>query len=98
RVWTLRLLEQGHGMPIRWAKAKPMKDWLDKLNDHSAEMGRRRAKMYFERVQEEMNSGKRIDRRPIKAQTALSPPAIFNKLSSKEVIVPTSLAEQTGDG
>ncbi|MEM1963278.1 MAG: hypothetical protein QXN23_06545 [Candidatus Caldarchaeum sp.] len=98
RVWTLRLLEQGHGMPIRWAKAKPMKDWLDKLNDHSAEMGRRHAKMYFERVQEEMNSGKRIDRRPIKAQTALSPPVIFNKLSSKEVIVPTSLAEQTGDG
>ncbi|MEM2808522.1 MAG: LAGLIDADG family homing endonuclease, partial [Candidatus Caldarchaeum sp.] len=98
RAWTLRLLREANGMPVRWAKAKSLKDWLDKLNEVSVEMGRKRAKMYFEKVQEEMNSGKRIDRRPIKAQTALSPPAIFNKLSSKEVIVPTSRAEQTGGG
>ncbi|MEM0482970.1 MAG: hypothetical protein QXM16_08850, partial [Nitrososphaerota archaeon] len=70
RLWALRLLNGANGMPVRWAVAKPLKTRLDRLKEISAEMGRRRAKAYFEKVQEEMNTGKRIDRRPLKAQTA----------------------------
>lgn len=93
RAWTLRLLRRANDMPIRWLDVKPLKDWLDQLSELSATMGRRRARIFFEKIQEEMNSGKRVDRRPLKAQTAPSPPdtsLLSVKPVSKEVIDPMS--------
>lgn len=70
RIWALRLLEQANGRPIRWVEAQKIKDYLDELYEKSVETGRCRAKIFFEKVQHEMNTANMVDRRPLKAQTA----------------------------
>jgi len=70
RLWALRLLRKAVGKPIRWSESKPIKERLDELYDKAAQIGRQRAKQYFNEVQERMNNGQEFDTRPLKAQTA----------------------------
>ncbi|GBC68573.1 hypothetical protein HRbin01_00256 [archaeon HR01] len=87
RIWAMRLLEQANGMPIRWDEAQKIKDYLDGLFEKSAEIGRRRAKMFFKKVQHEMDTGRFVDRRPLKAQTAPYPPNLHTKQNGKQISV-----------
>ncbi|MEM4384143.1 MAG: LAGLIDADG family homing endonuclease [Candidatus Caldarchaeum sp.] len=70
RVVTLRILRENAKNPIRWRHVVELRDRLQLAHEMAAEFGRRRAKQFFETVQAEVDTGRRRDTRPLKAQSA----------------------------
>ncbi|GBC71645.1 hypothetical protein HRbin02_01430 [Candidatus Calditenuaceae archaeon HR02] len=70
RLVTLRLLREYAEHPIRWRQIEKLRDRLQFAHEKAAELGRQRAKHFFDFVQAELEKGRRRDTRPLKAQTA----------------------------
>jgi hypothetical protein len=73
RIWALRLLTSSINKPLRWSVSEAVKDRLDEIVEKSALIGRKRAELYFNEIQQKMDCGIMRDTRPHRAQTALHP-------------------------
>jgi hypothetical protein len=71
RIWALRLLTSSINKPLRWSVSEAVKDRLDEIVEKSALIGRKRAELYFNEIQQKMDCGIMRDTRPHRAQTAL---------------------------